>query len=74
VCASGGRRCFSRALVTRLQAVVYIVGGRSLAPCIVAHFVISALIEPGLVLAALKDRLGYWRERTPMSGAGDRRV
>ncbi len=44
-------------------ALVYWLSGRSLAPCIVAHFVISALIEPGLIIAAQNDRLGYWAEK-----------
>lgn len=44
--------------------VVYWVGDRSLAPCIVAHFFISALIEPGLLISAQKDKLGYWSEKT----------
>jgi membrane protease YdiL (CAAX protease family) len=35
-------------------AVVYIAAGRNLAPCILAHFVINLLIEPGLVLAAVR--------------------
>ena len=43
--------------------IVYLVGGRSLAPCVVAHFVITALIEPGLILAAVTDKLSYLRER-----------
>lgn len=34
-------------------ALVYVVGGRSLAPCIVPHFLITAALEPGLVLAGL---------------------
>jgi len=34
-------------------ACVYVIGGRSLAPCIVAHFAIDAVIEPGLALSAL---------------------
>lgn len=34
--------------------IVYLVGGRSLAPCIVAHFLIDAVIEPGLLLSATK--------------------
>ena len=33
-------------------AMIYLIGGRSLAPCIVAHFLIDAIIEPGLLLAA----------------------
>ena len=43
-------------------AVVYLVGDRSLAPCVVAHIMITALIEPGLILAAVDDKLGYVRE------------
>jgi membrane protease YdiL (CAAX protease family) len=40
--------------------VVYIVSGRSLAPCIATHFLINALIEPGLVLAAMSGQMGKW--------------
>ena len=64
--AAGVNAAVSTSLLGFGLAVVYIAGGRSLAPCIVAHFVISALIEPGLVLAAVKDKLGCWRERTPV--------
>ena len=45
-------------------AIVYLVSERSLAPCIVAHFFITALIEPGLLIAAKNDKLGYWEEKT----------
>jgi CAAX protease family protein len=38
-------------------AVVYIIAGRSLAPCIAAHFVINLAIEPGLVLGATRGEL-----------------
>jgi membrane protease YdiL (CAAX protease family) len=41
-------------------AIVYLVSERSLAPCIVAHFIITALIEPGLLIAAKNDKLDYW--------------
>jgi len=44
-------------------ALVYLVGERSLAPCIAAHFAITAIIEPGLILAAVTNKLGYWNER-----------
>ena len=37
---------------------VYIAAGRSVAPCIAAHFLINALIEPGLVLAATRGEMG----------------
>jgi membrane protease YdiL (CAAX protease family) len=70
--AAGVNAALSTGLLGIGLAVVYLVGGRSLAPCVVAHFVINALIEPGLMLAAVKDRLGYWGERAPGSGADDR--
>ncbi|PYS80186.1 MAG: hypothetical protein DMF67_12400 [Acidobacteria bacterium] len=38
-------------------ALVFIVSGRSLAPCVVAHFLINALVEPGLVLAATRGEM-----------------
>lgn len=41
-----------------MLGVVYLMSDRSLAPCIVAHFVVTALIEPGLVLAAVRGQLG----------------
>ncbi|WP_378187554.1 CPBP family intramembrane glutamic endopeptidase [Aquimarina sp. W85] len=41
-------------------AIVYSVSNNSLAPCIVAHFMITALIEPGLLIAAKNDKLSYW--------------
>jgi len=41
-----------------LLAVVYVVGGRSLLPCITAHFLINVFIEPGLVLAAIRGEMG----------------
>jgi uncharacterized membrane-anchored protein YitT (DUF2179 family) len=33
-------------------AVIYLLGGRSLAPCVLSHFLVTALIEPGLLIAA----------------------
>lgn len=38
-------------------AVVYLVSGRSLAPCVAAHFLLNALAEPGLVLAAVRGEM-----------------
>ena len=43
--------------------VVYLAADRSLAPCIVAHFVISALIEPGLMVGGLRGQLGFRAKR-----------
>ncbi len=45
-------------------AVVYVVGDRSLAPCIAAHFLIDAVIQPGLVLSAVS---GNW-DRSLVAG------
>jgi hypothetical protein len=41
-----------------MLAIVFLLSGRSLAPCVVAHFLINALIEPGLVLAATRGEMG----------------
>jgi hypothetical protein len=44
---------------------VYIIAGRSVAPCIAAHFLINAFIEPGLVLAATRGEMGRaWKARS----------
>lgn len=53
----------STTLLGAALGVVYLVADRSLAPCVAAHVAIDVLIEPGLMLAAVQDRLGYWRER-----------
>lgn len=39
-------------------AMAYIVSGRTLAPCVAAHFLINAFVEPGLVLAATRGEMG----------------
>jgi hypothetical protein len=39
-------------------AIVYVVGGRSLAPCVAAHFLLNIFAEPGLVLAAVRGEMG----------------
>jgi hypothetical protein len=41
-----------------MLGVVFLLAGRSLAPCVAAHFVINLLIEPGLVLAATRGEMG----------------
>jgi membrane protease YdiL (CAAX protease family) len=61
--AAGINATLSTALLGLGLAVVYLVSGRSLAPCIVAHFIVTALIEPGLILAAVSNKLGVLRER-----------
>ena len=42
-------------------AAVYVAAGRQLMPCIAAHFLIDALIEPGLVLAACRGEMSSRR-------------
>lgn len=61
--AAGINAVLSTAILGCALGIVYIVSDRSLAPCVTAHFVITALIEPGLILAAVKDKLGYWHEK-----------
>jgi hypothetical protein len=46
-----------------MLGIVFLLAGRSLAPCIVAHFLINLLIEPGLVLAATRGEMGSSRVR-----------
>ena len=40
-----------------MLGIVYLLAGRSVAPCIAAHFLINLLIEPGLVLAATRGEM-----------------
>ena len=61
---AGVNAALSTFLLGLALGIVYWVGDRSLAPCIVAHFLITALIEPGLLISAKKDKLGYWTEKT----------
>jgi hypothetical protein len=44
-------------------ALVYLAADRSLAPCIVGHFIITGAIEPGLMLAAVT---GQWDRAAPL--------
>ena len=45
-----------------MLAIVFLLAGRSLAPCIAAHFAINLLIEPGLVLAATRGEMSPRKE------------
>lgn len=47
-------------------AFVYILGNRSLAPVIVAHFVVTATIQPGIMFAAFS---GQMRQHAPPTAA-----
>lgn len=42
-------------------ALAYIAAGCSVAACVAAHFLIDALMEPGLVLAALRGEMSRLR-------------
>lgn len=47
-------------------ALLYLLADRNLAPCIVAHFIITATIEPGLIISAVTgrwDRSAFRAER-----------
>ena len=49
-----------------LLGIVYLAANRSLAPCVTSHFLINILIEPGLVLAALRGEMRRkWRRAGP---------
>ena len=56
------RAAFGATMATGLLgaslAIVYLAAGRSVAPCVIAHFLINALVEPGLVLAAVRGEMG----------------
>jgi hypothetical protein len=41
-----------------MLGLVFLLSGRSLAPCVAAHFAINLVIEPGLVLAATRGEMG----------------
>lgn len=45
------------ALLCAALAMVYVASHRILAPCVVSHFLINALAEPGLVLAAVRGEM-----------------
>ncbi len=46
-------------------AVVYLLADRSVAPCILAHFLLDLFVEPGLVLAAIRGEMS----RSPSAAA-----
>ncbi len=52
-----------------MLGIVFLLAGRSVAPCIVAHFLINLLIEPGLVLAATRGEMGLLRVKPITSTA-----
>jgi membrane protease YdiL (CAAX protease family) len=56
-----GRASLVTGIMGGLLAIVYIIGKRSLAPCITAHFLITLALEPGLLIAAVT---GEWRHES----------
>lgn len=52
-------------------AGVYVASGRLLLPCIAAHFLIDALIEPGLVLAACRREFSGSRSAGAQEAVSD---
>ena len=48
-----------------LLAIIYLVGGRNLGPCIFAHAMINLIIEPWLMLSSVS---GKWRRSSNSSG------
>jgi hypothetical protein len=46
-----------------MLGILFLLAGRSLAPCIAAHFAINLLVEPGLVLAATRGEMASRRVR-----------
>lgn len=61
--SAGVNAVLSTSILGGALAIVYLLGDRSLLPCIVAHFFITALIEPGLIIAAVNDKIGYLSEK-----------
>lgn len=55
---AGAGAVASTSVLGFLLAVVYLVGGRSLLPCVASHTVINLVIEPWLVLAAVSGNWG----------------
>jgi membrane protease YdiL (CAAX protease family) len=51
---------FSTAVLGAFLAVIYLMGGRNLGPCIFAHTLINIVIEPWLMLSSVS---GKWKTR-----------
>ena len=49
----------STSVLGSLLAIIYLVGGRNLGPCIFAHILINIIIEPWLMLSSVS---GKWRQ------------
>ncbi len=62
------RAAFNAMLVTGalggLLGIIYIAGGRSVAPCVAAHMAINLLLEPWLIVTAVTNG---WRRTPPVA-------
>lgn len=47
---------FSTSVLGTLLAIIYLVGGRNLGPCIFAHVLINIIIEPWLMLSSVSGK------------------
>lgn len=54
----------STTVLGTLLAIIYLVGGRSLGPCIFAHAIINLIIEPWLMLSSVS---GKWHRSSKTS-------
>jgi len=54
----------STSVLGTLLAIIYLVGGRNLGPCIFAHAMINLIIEPWLMLSSVS---GKWRRSSKTS-------
>lgn len=55
----------STSVLGTLLAIIYLVGGRNLGPCIFAHAMINLILEPWLMLSSVS---GKWRRGSNTSG------
>lgn len=53
----GVRTMIATGIVGLGWAVVYLIGERSLAPVIVSHFIVTATIQPGIMIAAFSGQM-----------------
>ena len=63
---AGAAASLATGVLGGLLGVVYVVGGRSLLPCMTAHIAINLLLEPWLILASAS---GSWGRRTQEANA-----
>jgi hypothetical protein len=57
-------------LLGGLLAVVYLIGGRSIGPCIAAHIGLNLFLEPWMVISSATASWGQRSLRAPMTESG----